>query len=123
MAGQGNTGIRRIVSAAFNSIAGLKAAWVNEAAFRQECGLAVVMVPAAFWVGRGAVELGMLIGSVLLVLIVELLNTAVEATVDRVGMERHQLSGRAKDLGSAAVLIALLLMVVVWALIAWQNFA
>jgi len=81
------------------------------------------MVPAAFWVGRGAVELGMLIGSVLLVLIVELLNTAVEATVDRVGMERHQLSGRAKDLGSAAVLIALLLMVVVWALIAWQNFA
>ena len=65
----------------------------------------------------------MLIGSVLLVLIVELLNTAVEATVDRVGTERHQLSGRAKDLGSAAVLIALLLMVVVWALIAWQNFA
>jgi diacylglycerol kinase (ATP) len=123
MAGQGETGLRRIVSATFNSIAGLKAAWKNEAAFRQECALTVILVPAAFWVGRTAIELILLIGSCLLVLIVELLNTAVEATVDRVGMEHHQLSGRAKDLGSAAVLVSLLLLSLVWGLIAWQNLA
>lgn len=121
MARQGGTGFRRIVSATCNSIAGLKAAWKNEAAFRQECALTVVLVPAAFWIGRTAIELILLIGSCLLVLIVELLNTAVEATVDRVGMEHHQLSGRAKDLGSAAVLVSLLLLGLVWALIAWQN--
>lgn len=123
MAGQGQTGIRRVISATFNSMAGLKSAWANEAAFRQECGLTIALVPAAFWVGQTPVERILLIGSCLLVLIVELLNTAVEATVDRIGMERHQLSGRAKDLASAAVLITLLLMVVVWALIGWANFA
>lgn len=121
MAGQGQTGIRRIVSATFNSAAGLREAWANEAAFRQECGLAVVLIPTAFWVGRTAAELALLIGSVLLVLIVELLNTAVEATVDRVGTERHKLSGRAKDIASAAVLIALVLMAFVWGLIGWAN--
>jgi diacylglycerol kinase (ATP) len=123
MAGQGQTGIRRVVNATFNSFAGLKAAWNHEAAFRQECALVAVLVPAAFWVGRSAMELIVLIGSCLLVLIVELLNSAVEATVDRVGTEHHPLSGRAKDLGSAAVLVALLLMSVVWALIGWKNFA
>ena len=123
MAGQGETGLRRIVSATFNSLAGLKAAWQNEAAFRQECALTLVLVPAAFWVGRTPLEIALLIGSCLLVLIVELLNTAVEATVDRVGMEHHQLSGRAKDLGSAAVLISLLLLGLIWGTIAWTNFA
>lgn len=121
MAGQGQTGFRRIVSAARNSFAGLEAAWVNEAAFRQECVLTVVLVPAAFWVGRTAVELILLIGSCLLVLIVELLNTAVEAAIDRIGPERHPLAGRAKDLGSAAVLIALSLLGLVWVLISWSN--
>jgi diacylglycerol kinase (ATP) len=123
MAGQGQTGVRRIISATFNSIAGFKAAWKHEAAFRQECALAVVMLPAAFWVGETAVERGVLIGSCLLVIIVELLNTAIEATVDRIGMERHDLSGRAKDIGSAAVFLALLLMAITWGLIAWENFA
>lgn len=123
MAGQGQTGFRRIVSATFNSFAGLKAAWVGEAAFRQECALLLVMLPGAFWVGRDAVEWSLLIGSCLLVLVTELLNTAVEATVDRVGTDHHRLSGRAKDVGSAAVFVSLLLMGVVWALIAWQNFS
>lgn len=123
MAVQGQTGIRRIVSATFNSFEGLKAAWVNEAAFRQECLLMAVLVPAAFWVGQTAVEWVLLIGSCLLVLIVELLNSAVEVTVDRIGTERHALSGRAKDIGSAAVLVALLLLVIVWGLIGWASFA
>jgi diacylglycerol kinase (ATP) len=81
------------------------------------------MLPAAFWVGRNAVEWSLLAGSCLIVLIAELLNTAVEATVDRVGTDHHRLSGQAKDLGSAAVLISLLLMVLVWGLIGWQNLA
>ncbi len=122
MAGQGQTGIRRIVSATFNSIAGLKAAWVSDAAFRQECGLLLVMLPGAFWVGQNAVEWSLLIGTCLLVLVTELLNSAVEATVDRIGTDHHRLSRHAKDVGSAAVLVSLLLMGIVWALIAWQNF-
>ena len=123
MAVQGLTGMRRVVAATFNSIAGLRVAWANEAAFRQECGLAVVLIPAAFCAAQTAVELILLIGSVLLVLIVELLNTAVEATVDRIGMDHHELSGRAKDLGSAAVLVSLLLLALAWGLIAWANFS
>lgn len=113
--------LQRIVSATANSFAGLRAAWSNEAAFRQECVLAIVLIPAAFWIGDTVVELVLLIGSVLLVLIVEILNSAIEATVDRIGTERHELSGRAKDLGSAAVFLSLLLTGVTWALIAWQD--
>lgn len=112
------TGLRRIVSATLNSFAGLRAAWRNEAAFRQECVLAAILVPAAFWVGDTAVERVLLIASVLVVLIVELLNSAVEAVVDRIGPERHELSGRAKDLGSAAVLLSLVLAGGAWGLIA-----
>lgn len=123
MAGQGLTGMRRIVSATINSLEGLRAAWHHEAAFRQECALAVILVPAAFWVGRTAIEWVLLLGSVLLVLIVELLNTAVEATVDRVGTDHHKLSGRAKDLGSAAVFVSLVLTALTWGLIAWSNLA
>ncbi|HEX9875284.1 MAG TPA: diacylglycerol kinase [Gammaproteobacteria bacterium] len=123
MGSKGQTGIRRIISAGFNSVAGLKAAWQGEAAFRQECVLLAVMFPAAFWVGGNAAEWSLLIGSGLIVLLTELLNTAVEATVDRVGTDHHSLSGQAKDLGSAAVLVSLLLLGVVWGMIAWQNFA
>lgn len=118
-----NTGLKRIVNATFFSVAGLRAAWKNEAAFRQECVLAFVLLPAAFWLGQTAVERSLLIGSVLLVLIVELLNSAVESVVDRIGTDHHSLSGRAKDQGSAAVLVSLTLTVTVWALIAWERFA
>lgn len=118
-----NKGIRRIVNATFFSIAGLRAAWRNEAAFRQECALAIVLTPAAFWVGESAVQRSLLIASVWLVLIVELLNSAIEAAVDRVGTDRHELAGRAKDLGSAGVFVALVLMLMVWLLIAWERFA
>ena len=118
----GNTGIRRIVNATFYSLAGLRAAWQHEAAFRQEVMLAVVLIPAGIWLGRTAVERSLLIGSCLLVLIVELLNSAIEAMVDRVGTEPHRLSGQAKDLGSAAVFMSLTLVLVVWGLIAWSRF-
>ena len=117
-----NVGLRRIVNATLFSLAGLRAAWQHEAAFRQELMLAVVLIPAGIWLGRTAVERSLLIGSCLLVLIVELLNSAIEAIVDRVGLEPHPLSGRAKDLGSAAVFVSLALVLVVWSLIAWSRF-
>lgn len=123
MAKPGKTGLRRIVNATLFSLAGLRTAWRGEAAFRQECLLAVVLVPAAFWLGVTAVERALLIGTCLLVLIVELLNTAIECVVDRVGTEHHELSGRAKDLGSAAVLVSLVLVAVTWGVIAWARFA
>jgi diacylglycerol kinase (ATP) len=123
MANATNTGFRRLVNATFFSIAGLRAAWRNEAAFRQECALAAVLTPAAFWVGQTAVERSLLIGTCWLVLVVELLNSAVEAVVDRVGTDHHKLSGRAKDLGSAAVFVSLALTALVWGLILWERFA
>jgi diacylglycerol kinase (ATP) len=99
------------------SLAGLRAAWRHEAAFREETALLVVLVPASFWVSDSAVEQGLLLGSLFLILIIELLNSAVEAVVDRLGDEYHPLSGRAKDLGSAAVLIALINASCIWLLI------
>ena len=122
MGNSGRTGLNRIFHAALFSMAGLKAAWTHEAAFRQEAILCSVMVPASFWVGRNATEWSLLVGSCVLVLIVELLNSSIEAITDRVGTDRHALSGRAKDLGSAAVLVSLMLAGLVWGLIAWQNF-
>jgi diacylglycerol kinase (ATP) len=119
----GNTGLRRIINATFFSLAGLKTAWQSEAAFRQECLLAVVLIPAGVWLGQNAVERSLLIGSCLLVLIVELLNTAVEYVVDRVGTDHHRLSGQAKDVGSAAVFMSLTLTAVIWGLIGWERFA
>jgi diacylglycerol kinase (ATP) len=119
----GNTGLRRIANATFFSLAGLRAAWRSEAAFRQESLLCVILVPAGVWLGQTAAERALLIGSCLLVLIVELLNSSVEAVVDRIGKEHHELSGRAKDLGSAAVFLCLALVLVVWGLIAWARFA
>lgn len=122
MANPHNTGVRRIINAFFFSMAGLRAAWINEAAFRQECALVVVLTPVGLWLGTNAVERALLIASIVSVLIVELLNSAVEATVDRVGTDRHQLAGRAKDLGSAAVFVSLMLTTMIWGLIAWERF-
>ncbi len=116
-------GLRRLVSATKNSITGLGAAWRNEEAFRLEVLLAAILIPSAFWLGETGVERALLIGSVLVVMITELLNTAVEVAIDRIGPEHHELSGRAKDIGSAAVFLSLVLGGVVWGLIAWGRFA
>jgi diacylglycerol kinase (ATP) len=111
---KGKTGIRRIVNAFFNSLAGLRAAWHHESAFRQEIALACVLLPVAFAVPMPGVERALLAATVLLVLVVELLNSGVEAAIDRISLDHHPLSGRAKDIGSAAVLVALVLLGVVW---------
>ena len=112
----------RIVRAFSYSLKGLRAAYRKESAFRQELILAMVMLPLAVWLGKTGVERALLIGSVLLVLIVELLNSAVEATVDRGGKDWNKLAGRAKDMGSAAVLIALLQLAATWGLILFDRF-
>ena len=118
----GNTGIRRILRATVYSAQGLAYAWRNEAAFRQEVALTVVLAPTAFWLGHTPVETAMLIGVCIVMLIVELLNTAVEVTIDRHGGEQHELSGAAKDLGSAAVFISIVLVTLVWAAVACERF-
>ncbi len=114
MAKPGKTGIARIIDAGGYSWLGLTAAFKHEAAFRQELLLLVVLVPLAVWLGDGGVEYALLIGCLLLVLITELLNSAVEAVVDRIGPEHHELAGRAKDIGSAAVFVALVNVGLVW---------
>lgn len=111
---KGNTGFKRIILAGGYSIKGLRQAFVHEAAFRQELLLTCVLIPVACWLDVGSVERILMISSLLLVLIVELLNSAVEAVVDRIGPEIHELSGRAKDIGSAAVFISLFLVVFIW---------
>jgi len=113
----GANGITRIVKAARYSLQGLQAAAKHEAAFRQELLLFAVLVPLALWVGESAVEYALLIGSLFIVLIAELFNSAIEAVVDRVGSEHHELAGRAKDMGSAAVLLSLILVAVTWGFI------
>jgi diacylglycerol kinase (ATP) len=120
---KGRTGLSRVQHAFFYSLQGLAAAYRGESAFRQEVVLALLMVPAAFWVGRGWVEVALLAGSVLLVLVVELLNSAVEAVVDRVSFELHELSKRAKDFGSAAVMLSLLMCASIWAAALYQRWA
>ncbi|OXS15270.1 diacylglycerol kinase [Zobellella denitrificans] len=110
----GDTGIVRVVRAFGYSRQGLASAWRGEAAFRQECWLALVLVPVALIWNPGLVPTLLLIASLLLVLIVELLNSAIEAVVDRIGHEYHELAGRAKDIGSAAVLVTLALAALVW---------
>lgn len=116
MAGQNEKGLKRILNACIFSMAGFKAVWKHEEAFRQEVLLFIVTTPLALWQGQTTQDKLLLIGSIVLVLLVELLNSAVEAIVDRVGLERHELSGRAKDIGSAAVLLSL-----VWAAIVWAS--
>jgi diacylglycerol kinase (ATP) len=113
----GQTGLRRIWNALFNSVDGIKAALWHEAAFRQEALLAAVLIPVAMTFSVNGTGKAMLIASVLLVLVVELLNSAVEAAIDRVSLDNHELSKRAKDLGSAAVFFSLANVVVVWALV------
>ena len=113
----------RIVRAGSYSLSGLRAAARKEAAFRQELILFVILAPLAVWLGRNGVERALLFGTLVLVLIVELLNSAIEATVDRISKKDHKLSGRAKDMGSAAVSLSLILVVAVWALVLWDRFA
>ena len=115
------TGLSRVWHAGLYSWAGLRAGW-RETAFRQEAILAIVLVPLSFWLGRSWVEVALLAGAVLLVLIVELLNTGIEAVVDRIGPEWHALSKRAKDMGSAAVLLSLLLAGGIWLAALYTRF-
>ena len=116
------TGLRRIWLAFFYSMAGFQSAWKGEAAFRQEFVLALILLPLSVVLGRSALEYIALVGSVLLVLIVELLNSAIEATVDRIGLERHPLAKNAKDMGSAAVLVSLMFVLFTWGLIFADRF-
>ena len=115
---KGRRGVQRLVNALFYSLSGLALAFRHESAFRQEVALAALLLPTALVLPVGAAERVLLIGSVLLVLIVELLNSSVEAAVDRIGLDTHRLSKRAKDLGSAAVLLALVHLTLVWTVIA-----
>lgn len=115
------TGWRRVIYALGYSMKGLKACYESEEAFRQEILVLVALLPLALWLGATPVEQALLVGSLLVVPIVELLNSAIEANVDRVGMERHELAGRAKDIASAAVFMSIALSVVVWGLILFPK--
>ncbi|MCB5206917.1 diacylglycerol kinase [Methylovorus mays] len=114
---KGKTGLRRLINAFGYSMAGLKAAYTNEDAFRQEVLMTIILVPLALYLGENGIAKAAMIASVLLVVIVELLNSSIEATVDRISLENHMLAKRAKDIGSAAVLISLINLAVVWLLI------
>jgi diacylglycerol kinase (ATP) len=120
---KGRTGLARVLYATRYSLEGLRTAYQGESAFRQEAWLAALMLPAAWWLGRSWVEVALLAGSVMLVLIVELLNSAVETAIDRVSFELHHLSKRAKDLGSAAVFLSVLSCSGVWLAALYQRFA
>lgn len=118
---KGRTGLDRMLRATGYSIDGLKTAYLGESAFRHELWLALVLLPCAFWLGRNWVEVALLVGSLLIVLIVELLNSGIEAAIDRVSFELHDLSKRAKDVGSAAVFLSLLLCSGVWGAALWHR--
>lgn len=117
----GKTGIARIIDAGRYSIRGLRACFANEAAFRQEVAAVVVLFPLSFLLARSVVEWLLLVSPLFLLLIVELLNSAVESVVDRIGHEHHELSGRAKDMGSASVLLCLLLIGCCWGGVLWSH--
>lgn len=119
---KGRTGLDRLIRATGYSMAGLVTAYRGESAFRQEFWLAVLLFPLAFWLGRGWAEIALLISTLTLVLIVELLNSGIEAAIDRVSLELHDLSKRAKDLASAAVFLSLLLCAGIWLTALWQRF-
>jgi diacylglycerol kinase (ATP) len=114
---KGQTGFRRILSATRNSLEGFVAAVRHEDAFRQELIAVAVLIPIALWVGGNGYERALLVASLLLVLVVELLNSAVEATVDRISFDNHRLAKRAKDIGSAAVMLSIGTAIAVWALV------
>jgi diacylglycerol kinase (ATP) len=116
------TGWRHLIDSTGYSLKGLRFAFRHETAFRQELALCVLLLPLAWWIGSGPVEWILLLGSCLLVLTVELINSAIESVVDRIGTEHHELSGRAKDIGSAAVMLSLLTAGLTWGLLAWQKF-
>jgi len=116
-------GLGRFVAATRYSLAGLASAWRSEEAFRQEVVVAIFLIPAAFWIGGSSVQRVLLAGSVIIVLIVELLNSAIEHAVDRIGTDHHPLSGAAKDLASAAVFLSLLLAGLTWGAVLWERFA
>lgn len=118
----GRKGVHRILWAGYYSFLGIKAAWKHEASFRQEISLMAIMFPFAFWLGQTPLEIIILIIPLFIVVIVELLNSAIEAVVDRIGAEQHVLSGQAKDMGSAAVFFSLLLVIITWAIIAYNRF-
>lgn len=117
-----NTGIGRIIRATGYSAQGIAAAWKHEAAFRQETVLTLLLLPAALWLGETVLVQALLIGVCLLVLVIELLNSAIEAAIDRHGDERHELSGRAKDMGSAAVFFGLLIVLLTWGAVICDRF-
>ena len=119
MAYRGNRGFSRIVKATRYSWQGLRAAYLHEEAFRQETWLCLLLIPLGLYLGNGGVEKALLVASVLLLPLVEILNSALEALVDRIGDERHELSGRAKDMGSAAVALAILILAGTWLLVLW----
>lgn len=114
-------GISRLIKAFGYSMAGFRAGWKHEEAFRQEVLLVTALLPFVFWLGKDARDYALLISTLVLVVITELINSAIEALTDRVGEERHELSGRAKDLASAAVFLALVLVAVVWGALAWAR--
>ncbi|HEX7455618.1 MAG TPA: diacylglycerol kinase [Gallionella sp.] len=114
---KGKTGLQRLCNAFGYSLAGFRAAYKHEDAFRQEVLLAAILIPLAFWLPTGLIGKALMIGSVLLVIIVELLNSAVEATVDRISLDSHDLAKRAKDIGSSAVLVSLINVIVIWGLV------
>ena len=118
---KGKTGLRRLINAFGYSMEGLSAAYQNEDAFRQELRLALVLIPVAVFLGHTGLERAIMIACVFLVIIVELLNSSVEATVDRISLDHHLLAKRAKDIGSAAVLLSIFNLFVVWLLILWPN--
>ena len=110
-------GLKRFINAIVFSFAGFKATWKHEEAFRQEVLAFIVAVPLAIWLAENNMEVVLLIASVVLVMVVELLNSAIEAIVDRIGVEYHELAGRAKDIGSAAVMLTIMLAIATWLLI------
>ena len=114
--------LRHIANALVWSAAGIRKAWLNELAFRVETITIAILMPVGIWLGRSAAERALLIASCMLIPITELLNSAIESVVDRIGMEHHELSGRAKDMGSAAAFISMLTAGIVWALIAYERF-
>jgi diacylglycerol kinase (ATP) len=116
-----HTGWRRLWAATGYSLKGLRSAWISETAFRQELLLVLLLTPLAFWLGSTPIQWALLIFSLLLVLITELLNSAIESVVDRIGSEYNELSGRAKNMGSAAVMVALIAAAAMWGLIAWEK--
>lgn len=118
----GKTGIARVIDAFGYSMKGLAAAWKFEAAFRQEVVLGLILIPAAFWLAQTHIELILLLSTVFWVWMAELANSSVEAVVDRTGSERHELSGRAKDIGSALVFVSLVLLGIVWSIVAYHRF-